>query len=829
MKTPQRVVSAVRSWPRPRRAFAAAVALAGAALVILLAEALVVSRLDPGRTGSRVTRVYARPPVLVHGMRASRAVVEDHLERVGYDRASGGRVAVGEYYLGSRAWIIGRRGARHLGPVAPGGFAILRLDGSGRILLMEDEEGRRLSRVTLEPEWIGTIGRGFGKDVIQVNLPEVPEHLIAAILRVEDQRFFHHGGLDCRRIVAAALANLRAGRVVQGGSTLTQQLAKNLFLSPRRTLVRKLREAVMAVVLESRYDKNEILEAYLNEIYLGQDGALAIHGVGGAAEHYFGKRVGDLDLSEAALLAALIRAPSLYSPHRNPSLARKRRDLVLRAMLEGGDVSEEDFERAVGRPIALQRRPPPPPSARYFVDFVRDRLEGAGEVLRDTGLDGVTEGESRGVVWREGWGGSLVTTLDARLQRTAEEAVGEGLANLERAYPWLRREAGRQGLLQAALVAIDPATGEILAMVGGRDYATSQFNRATQARRQPGSAFKPVVAVAALSRDPARQQPDLTLASIVLDEPLVIETPSGPWQPANYNRQYAGPVTVREALERSLNVPFARIGALVGPDRIVAAARDLGIESPLDPYASLALGTSEVSPLELTRAFGVLAADGYRANPVMMLAIVDSWGTPRVEAQRGGRQAYHPAEVYLVTSALRGAVDSGTGRALRDLGFLGDVAAKSGTTDDFRDGWFVGYTPTLVVGVWVGFDRGGGLRLPGARVALPIFARFLTDAVGSYGNEGAYGSDGFRPPAGLELVEVNPETGLRAGWGCPGELELFLEGTAPVESCSRLRWDGRAVRRLVERGGDEVPRLLLQLLGRLGLDGPRELELRNRD
>jgi len=326
--------------------------------------------------------------------------------------------------------------------------------------------------------------------------------------------------------------------------------------------------------------------------------------------------------------------------------------------------------------------------------------------------------------------------------------------------------------------------------------------------------------------DPAGRPP-FTLASVLEDAPLQVETPAGLWRPANYDGEYEGPVTLRDALERSLNVPFARLGLEVGPERIVEVARSLGIESPLRPYPSLALGAEEVSPLELTRAFGVLAAGGFRAELRSFYAgpVGDPPSSPgawiedrRRRADPGvegnpptgvdGRRVFDAAETYLVTSALRGAVERGTGRSL--------VAAKSGTTNDFRDGWFVGYTPSLVVGVWVGFDHGKRLEIPGAGVALPIFAGFLKEAVGADGDRGPWGSGGFLPPAGLETVEVDAGTGLRGGWGCPGEPELFLEGTAPEESCFGFRLDRRSFRQLVEMDGEDALRLIRWLLRRGG-------------
>lgn len=787
--------------PHSRHIRRAILALIVVPLLTWSGEAVVRARIRPLAADGASVRVYARPFTLTRGDRPDRDAVLSQLHRLGYRRASGRDVGIGEYYFGSWGWVIGRRPFRGAGEVTPGGFAVVRLDYAGRASRIEDGEGNSLAGFALEPELIGRIGEQSARDRIPVELEDVPTHLLDALLTVEDQRFYQHHGLDFRRIGAAFMANFKAGRVVQGGSTLTQQLAKNLFLSPRRSVVRKVREAMMATVLEARYGKDEILQAYLNHIYLGQDGGAGIHGVGRAAQHFFGKDVAALDLPESALLVALIRAPSLYSPFRHQERARERRDLVLRLMLERGAIATDEFRSAAAAPLGIREPPAPIRSARYFVDFVAEALE-------ERGPDGGS-GPPRAVV----------TTMDPSLQRAAEQAVERGLARLERDFDWLGE--GEEGMpLQAALVALSPATGEILAMVGGRDYGASQFNRAVNAHRQPGSAFKPVVALAALSRSevgesggPGEDRPAFTLASVLEDGPFQVETPVGLWQPVNYDRSYSGQVTLREALERSLNVPFARLGMAVGPERIVNTAHRMGIESHLNPFPSVALGASEVSPLELARAFAVLAAGGFRADLKGIL-------TDRAS----GEQVFDPAETYLVTSALRGAVERGTGMGIRERGFYGEVAAKSGTTNDFRDGWFVGYTPSLVVAVWVGFDRGKRLELPGAALALPIFADFLREALGPDGERGPWGSDGFTYPWGLEMVEVDPYTGLRGGWGCQGEPELFLRGTAPNESClgvrvgDRIRIDERTLNRLLEEGEEGLARLLRRLFRGEGRD-----------
>lgn len=600
------------------------------------------------------------------------------------------------------------------------------------------------------PLALGTVTGTAMERRVPLALSDLPEHLIEAVLAVEDQRFYQHHGLDIRRIGGALLANVKAGGITQGGSTITQQLAKNLFLSASRTPLRKLREAAMALVLEIRYDKPTILASYLNEIYLGQDAERAIHGMGAAARYYFGKGASRVTVAEAALLAGMISAPNRHVPTRNPSSARLRRNLVLRLLADQGRVARPVADRASRAGLPSRTYGASALDGRYFRDFalatLTDRLPG------------------RGV--------AVYTTLDAALQRAAERAVRGGLDRL----PLRGVEAG--------LVAIDPRNGEILAMVGGREYGASQFNRAMAARRQPGSAFKPVVALAALERWEGHE-PAFTLASVVDDEPLRVRTSRGPWEPGNYDGQFRGRVTVREAMEHSLNVPFARIGLAIGPERIVAAARRLGIASPLNPVPSLALGSSEVTLLELVRAYGVLAAGGDLAAPRAVLGRTrygqepGRGGTPEVS------RVVDPAVAYLVTSTLEGVVTRGTGRGLNQDGRFGNIAGKTGTSNDWKDAWFIAYTPSLVVGVWVGFDDGRSLRLTGAGAALPIVARFLAEA----GSEA--GAESFEVPDGISEGYV---TLADAGWGSDcGSREIFLQGTEPAGGGCGFdfpSWDG---------------------------------------
>lgn len=634
---------------------------------------------------------------------------------------------------------------------------------------------------------IGPLASGAAEYRIPVRLDEMPDHLVQAVLAVEDQRFHRHSGLDFRRIAGALVANLRSGGITQGGSTITQQLAKNLFLHARRTPLRKLREAAMAVALEDRYDKSTILEAYLNEIYLGQDGGDAIHGVGAAARYYFGKPVSDVTLGEAALLAGMIRSPNRTTPIRHPTAARERRDLVLDLMVAQDRISPAQSRRASRERLRSRPSPRQAVQAPWFRDLAVSTLEGrAGRI------------SSRGA--------AVYTSIDATLQRAANRAVQEGLVRF------------RSREVQAALVALDPRTGEVLALVGGRDYATSQFNRVVQARRQPGSAFKPIVALAALGRQ-GGEDPQFTLASVLRDEPVSIDTPAGRWEPGNFDHQFRGSVTFREALEQSLNVPFVRVGLAIGPDRIVRTARALGITSPMQAVPSLALGAAEVSPFELTRAFGVLAAGGRLAEPVTVLGVVEADGTVRDRAEASVSEVVSPAEAYLVTSGLEGVIERGTGRGLAELAGWGGLAGKSGTSNDFRDAWFVAYTPAIVVGVWVGFDDGRSVGLSGARSALPIVARFLREALD------AAGSERFAMPEGVETARVAGGEAGWAGWGCAGRLEVFLEGTAPEPECRwydlRDRWRGRfegsaeeLLGQLERRGERYLRRLLERVLER---------------
>ncbi len=733
--------------------------------MVLRLDGVVRERFE-GRLFRVPSRVLSAPIILYPGLDWKQVDLPGTLQRLGYRESNERKaLALGRYYRKGAELVIHRRAFEHPARAEPARVLALRLAGSVIEELRDADTGSELGVAFLEPELVGAY---YGPDHEQrelVRTGDVPPHLIDAILAVEDQRFREHRGVDLRRILGALVANLRAGGIRQGGSTLTQQLVKNFFLTPERSVSRKLQEAVMALIVEARYEKDAILEAYLNEIYLGQRGSTAVHGVGEASRFFFGKGARDLTLPESASIAAIIKSPNGLSPHSDPERTRKRRDLVLELMREQERIDDATLAEALAEPLRVAKLTPEPREARYFLDALQRQLPdfyGPGTLT--------TEGLQ------------IYSTLDLRLQRAAARAVAEELERLEQAYPKLAPQG--ESRLEACLVALRPQTGEVLALVGGRDYAKSQFDRCTQARRPAGSVFKPFVYAAAL--EPGAGGPLLTLAARVNDAPLELSTPSGPWRPKNFDHTHHGNVPIREALERSYNVATARLGQQVGIPRVAEMARRLGIESPLPAVPSLAIGAADLTPLELARAYATLANGGIRPQIRTFEDVVDP---------RGGTLERQPIEfervldggtAYLVTSLLQGVVDRGTAASLRRLGLVGPLAGKTGTSNQERDAWFVGYTPELVAVVWVGFDEPRSLGLAASGIALPLWGRFLREATGGL-VRGVF----LRPPD-VDEVEIEPETGALALAGCPSRrAEYFLHGTEPVSTCPGWseRWE----------------------------------------
>jgi penicillin-binding protein 1B len=719
---------------------------------------MVVARFE-GQRFRIPSRVLSAPTILYPGVDWKNIDLQGALTRLGYQQQPGvARPDPGRYEWRSDRVRAHLRAFDHPSRPEPAHLVDLMLDGSEITEIRDVDTDRELGAVLLEPELVGAY---YGPDREQreiVQIGDVPRHLIHAILAAEDQRFDAHHGIDPIRIAGAFLANLRHGSTVQGGSTVTQQLVKNFFLTPERTLQRKLREAAISVIVESRYSKDEIFECYLNEIYLGQRGATEVHGVGEASRLYFGKSVRELTVSESALLAAVIPGPNGISPYRAPDRALARRNLVLDLMHDQDRIDDATWEAAKAEPLQLSAVTPEPSEARYFLDALRRQLPEVydSETLTSEGL-------------------RIYSTLDLRLQRTAARALREGLAELEQKHKRLRTDSPEKAL-QGCLVALRPQTGEVLALVGGRDYGASQFDRCTQARRQAGSTFKPFVYLAGL--EPVAGGPRITLASRVQDEPLSIPTSSGTWSPANYDKQFHGPVSVRTALERSMNVATARLAQEVGIARVADLARRLGIDSRLPKVPSLALGVADLAPIELARAYATIANGGIRPVVTTFDDAVDRSGVALARRDIQFERVLDAGTAYLGTSLMEGVVDRGTATLIRRAGIEGPVAGKTGTTDDGRDAWFVGFTPELVIVVWVGFDQPRATGLTGAAGALPIWTRFLKDVTGGR-VRGA-----FLPPPEVVDIEIEPGSGALALDGCPShEPEYFLLGTEPTSTC----------------------------------------------
>lgn len=582
---------------------------------------------------------------------------------------------------------------------------------------------------------------------VVVPLDSLPPYVPQAFIAVEDQRFFEHGGVDWPRVIGAAWANVRAKTIVEGFSTITMQLARNVFPDrlpyTERTLSRKLAEMKVAREIEARYSKEQILELYLNQIYYG-NGAW---GIEAAAREYFGKGASELTLAEAALLAGVIRSPNHLDPRRNPEGARARRSVVLAKMAAQGMISGEEAARAAAEPLRLDEGEQVDGYGRapYFVEEVRRFLEAElGEGIYTGGY-------------------TIHTTLDGAAQAVAEEELARQLAAV-----------GGGGALQGAVVVLDPLDGDVLAMVGGRDFAESKFNRATQARRQPGSAFKPIVYAAALSAGLPPTHP-------LSDAPLAVSLGNGRvWTPRNFGGSYAGVVTMRDALVHSRNVATVRLAEEVGLARVIELARELGLSGPIPAVPSIAIGAAEVTLLELVTAYAVFATLGTRPLPRLVTRIEDREGRVVWRGQRRVTRALDPAVAFLIVDMMKDVVDRGTGTAVRGVGFAAPAAGKTGTTNDNTDVWFIGFTPSLVAGVWLGFDdpRPIAHGATGGRLAAPVWGRIMRRI-------GAGGGD-WAPPAGVETRHVTAD-GRLLGPGCPADgavrVEYFLAGTAPLADC----------------------------------------------
>lgn len=663
------------------------------------------------------TKLYAKPMALQTGTKIPSGNLGKNLESMGYQKRSRVQRA-GEFrHAGNGQWYIFPYDAPGAQSSATKPRLSVKLSGDRITAISNYESKRKLRQVSIPSLPFAEIHQGAKEARRVYKLKEFSPYLPKAIVNIEDERFYSHGALDPIGIARAIFVNITQGRLVQGGSTLTQQVAKNFFLTHERTFSRKLKEVLYSVALERNYTKDEILEVYLNEIYLGQSGAVAIHGMGEAAYHYLSRKPSELRVADAALLAGIIQSPNGLNPNRHPERAIKRRNVVLHKMKELGTITDAQYKAAKAQGLNLRPGKHTLRDAPYFVDQVIADLEA---IAPAAGLAGA--------------GLEIQTTLDWSIQRAAESALSQGLNKL-----------GKKGL-QGAMVVLDPENGDILALVGGRDYGASQFNRAINAYRQPGSAFKPLVYASALQTMGTQFSP----ATRLDDEPLSIQIKEGEvWTPRNFDNKFRGEVTARTTIEQSLNIPTVRLAQDIGIARVVQTARQAGIQSACAPaknkgdapdctrsnpqwqHPSLALGSKEVSPLELATAYTAIAGNG-RVHPAH--SVLKVTGPDKEQITGFKRYSSHSlltsSQAWMLRHMLEGVVDRGTAKNVRSMGYRYAASGKTGTTNGERDAWFVGFDPELLTVIWVGYDDNRSSGFSGGRAAVPVWTQFMKEVRG---------------------------------------------------------------------------------------------------
>jgi penicillin-binding protein 1B len=686
----------------------AAAALLAAAFVWLALSATVAGRravaaLEAGRTGAPV-EVFAAPTTIRIGGTVQPEAIEQELWALGYRRSEAAPRLPGEYRPWTRGLELFRR--PHEGPAGaiPAAFVRIRWSADEHaVWSIEDGEGRRLRAFALEPVRLGAFRGPVFEDRRPVGLDDLPRRLVLAVLAAEDARFLEHPGVDLRAIARAAWVDIRGGGLLQGGSTITQQVIKNRIVGHERTLLRKAREAFLAAWVERRVSKRRLLEIYLNEIYLGQRGPVSVIGMPAAALHYFGRDLRHLELQQMAMLAGLIASPGRYDPRRHPEAAAARTRWVLQRMVATGVISEQEARAAGEAPLGVVDLGPAPDPAGDVLDAVGRELARRGWTPRP--------GE-RPV--------RVATTIETPLQSAARQALRETLERLETERP-------ERAPLEGAVVVLRPATGTLAALVGGRSGLRGGFHRALDARRQPGSAFKPFAVLAAF--EDLRWNP----SHRVDDSPLTLRAGGRRWSPRNVDGRFRGPVSVREAVEQSLNVPLVRLAQAVGVGRVAGWASRAGLPDDLPVHASLPLGTAEVSPLELATGYGTLAALGQRHAPSLVRGARVVPAGPTLVEPPGllGQRVASRAASWMVLDTMTGVIERGTARALRDALEGARLGAKTGTSQSGRDGWCVLVTGDAVVVVWVGRDDGRPAALSGPRAALPVIRRMVELAPGA--------------------------------------------------------------------------------------------------
>ncbi|SEG80338.1 penicillin-binding protein 1B [Marinobacterium lutimaris] len=754
-RKPARGRKTSRSWFRkllgPLLKLALVLSVVAAAGLVYL-DAQVREKFE-GKRWALPAKVYARPLELYPGQALTADDFKIELQALGYRSVSSASRPGSVHWSGNSARIVTRSFPFPDGEEAS---RTLQLDfGSGSLQRLRDGGGRSLSLVRMEPMLIGGIYPKDNEDRDLIRLEDAPPALPAALIAVEDRDYYDHYGVSLRGIARAMWVNIQAGRFVQGGSTLTQQLIKNFYLTSDRTLVRKLLEMPMAVLLDLHYDKNDILEAYLNEVYLGQSGARAIHGFGMGSRYYFGRPVGELSLAQSALLAGLVKGPSYFDPRRHPERALERRNLVLRLMKDQEKIDEEQYQAAIEEPLGVVEQGGLRKGAYpAYLDLVKRQLQ---EEYRDEDLS------SEGL--------RVFTALDPLVQARAEGAQQDWLKKLESGYKLPANE------LESSMVVADPQTGEILSVIGGRNSSYEGFNRALDALRPVGSLVKPAVYLTALEQG-------YTLASRVEDEAFDLELPNGDiWSPDNFDHKSHGEVPLHYALSRSYNQATAKLGLDIGVDKVVDMLERLGVDRELKPYPSLLLGAQALSPLEVAGVYQTIAANGFRVPLRAIRSVTDAEGEELSRYPFKLRQQVDPRLVHLIQYAMQEVAREGTGRyAYSVLPNNLNIAGKTGTSNGQRDSWFAGFTGNRLAVVWVGRDDNASLPFTGSSGALRVW----TDFMRREHPEPFYASR----PEGVEYTWIDEATGLLSDKRCEGSQQLpFLAGTEPKGSvdCGQRR------------------------------------------
>jgi len=590
----------------------------------------------------------------------------------------------------------------------------------------------------------------YAEQRTMVKIADIPLNLQNALMAKEDPHFYQHSGFDIKGIIRAAINNAIHGKVVEGGSTITQQLATSLFLTRERRFTRKIKELLLALQIEKYYTKQEILELYFNQIYFG-NGA---YGAEAAARTYFGKHINDLNLQECAMLAALPQAPTQYNPYKNPDIAKEKRNIVIDKMEERAYITKEERDYAEAQPIVLNKLEVK--NAPYFVEYVRKQLE---ETYGNT------------VIYKGGL--KVYTTLNSKWQDIAQQLFNPYLKKMQQK---IEEANGRtyDAPLQGSMIAMNPHTGEIKLMIGGVDYGVNEFNRAVQAKRQTGSAFKPIIYASAIENG-------FRVSDVIIDSPIVFQNENGTqWKPENFSGKFTGPMILLNALTHSVNVVSVKLLSQIGVMTAKKYARKLGITSPLASDFTLGLGSSSLSLLELVTAFCPFANGGMAVQPLSVLNVKDSSGKIMEQHSPQISSAISPDTSYILTYMLENVINNGTAKTIRSMGFTGPCAGKTGTTNDSTDTWFVGYTPDLVVGVWIGFDDKEtlGRNMTGGAVAAPLWADFMLTAFGAANQE-------FQVPDNIVFKKICTKSGKLATQHCPTVVDApFVQGTEPTQECT---------------------------------------------